>query len=66
MNIQTLLRLAAALAAALAPSLGAAALPLLSEVFYDAAGADDGRSFVEIHAAPGTPLDGLIVAHGHG
>jgi uncharacterized protein len=40
---------------------GAVALPLLSEVFYDASGSDDGLSFVEIYAAPGTLLDGLIV-----
>jgi len=40
---------------------GAGALPLLSEVFYDASGSDDGLSFVEIYAAPGTVLDGLIV-----
>jgi hypothetical protein len=37
----------------------AAALPLLSEVFYDAVGSDDGRSFVELWGAPGTSLDGL-------
>jgi hypothetical protein len=39
----------------------AAALPLLSEAFYDAVGSDDGLSFVEIHAAPGTVLDGWAV-----
>lgn len=39
----------------------AAALPLLSEAFYDAVGSDDGLSFVEIHAAPGTVLDGWSV-----
>lgn len=38
-----------------------AALPLLSEAFYDAVGSDDGLSFVEIHAAPGTVLDGWTV-----
>ena len=28
----------------------ARALPILSEVFYDAAGSDNGKSFVEIYA----------------
>jgi uncharacterized protein len=45
----------------LAAPVGVGALPLLSEVFYDASGSDDGLSFVEIYAAPGTVLDGLIV-----
>ncbi len=52
----------AALAAALllgASQAGAA--PLLSEVFYDATGSDDGLSFVEIWGAPGTSLDGLTL-----
>lgn len=39
----------------------ATALPILSEVFYDAIGSDAGRSFVEIYGAPGTVLDGLTV-----
>jgi len=53
------LPLAAALAAAvLGAAQPAAALPLLSEVFYDAVGSDDGQSFVEIHGMPGTVLDG--------
>jgi hypothetical protein len=39
----------------------AGALPLLSEVFYDAVGADDGQSFVELYGAPGTGLDGLVI-----
>lgn len=39
----------------------ASALPLISEVFYDAVGADDGQSFVEISGAPGTILDGFVV-----
>ncbi len=37
----------------------ARALPFLSEVFYDAVGSDNGKSFVEIYAAPGTILDGF-------
>jgi hypothetical protein len=39
----------------------ATALPLLSEVFYDAVGSDDGFVFVEIHGEAGTNLDGLTV-----
>jgi hypothetical protein len=34
---------------------------LLSEVFYDAAGSDNGKSFVEIFAAPGSALDGFFL-----
>ena len=37
----------------------AASLPLISEVFYDQAGSDDGHSFVELYGPPGTALDGL-------
>ncbi len=39
----------------------ATALPLISEVFYDAVGSDDGLSFVELYGAPGTVLDGYTV-----
>jgi hypothetical protein len=39
----------------------ASALPVLSEVFYDAVGSDDGFVFVEIHGEAGTNLDGLTV-----
>jgi hypothetical protein len=39
----------------------AAALPVLSEVFYDAVGSDNGFVFVEIHGEAGTNLDGLTV-----
>ena len=45
---------------ALAPST-AQALPVISEVFYDATGSDDGRSFVELYGAPGTLLDGMRI-----
>ncbi len=38
---------------------GAAALPTISEVFYDARGSDDGHSFVELYGEPGTDLDGF-------
>ena len=39
----------------------ASALPLISEVLYDAVGSDNARSFVEIYAPPGTSLDGLVL-----
>jgi len=39
----------------------AAALPLLSEVYYDAPGSDDGQLFVEISGTPGESLEGLVV-----
>ena len=38
------------------PALG---LPLISEVLYDAAGSDNGKSFVELFGAPGSALDGF-------
>ncbi|MCP3984942.1 MAG: lamin tail domain-containing protein [bacterium] len=38
-----------------------AALPLLSEVFYDASGSDDGFVFVEISGQPGALLTGFSV-----
>ncbi|MEE2665448.1 MAG: hypothetical protein VX681_15130 [Myxococcota bacterium] len=37
------------------------ALPVISEVFYDASGSDDGHSFVELFAAAGSVLDGLTL-----
>jgi hypothetical protein len=54
------LRVAAMLAVWLNP-LAATSLPILSEVFYDATGSDDGLSFVELHGTPGASLDGLFV-----
>ena len=39
----------------------AGAAPLLSEVFYDASGSDDGLGFVELWGTPGTSLDGLVI-----
>jgi hypothetical protein len=51
-----------ATAGALVAGAGAArAVPLISEVFYDAVGSDDGQSFVELYGTPGTPLDGLLL-----
>ena len=54
-------RCALALVAALATGapLPAAAAPLLSELFYDAVGSDNGLSLVELYGAPGSALDGL-------
>lgn len=37
------------------------ALPVLSEVFYDAEGADNGQGFVEIFGAPGTDVEGFTL-----
>lgn len=54
------LRAAFAAALLLGASQGSAA-PLLSEVFYDAVGIDDGLSFVELWGAPGTSLTGLTI-----
>ena len=55
------LRLAAVLAGSLLVPAMAAALPLLSEVYYDAVGSDDGLSFVELYGLPGTLLDGMTL-----
>ncbi len=54
--------LAAALLATATLAAGSArAVPLISEVFYDAVGSDDGQSFVELYGIPGTVLDGLLL-----
>lgn len=39
----------------------AAALPLISEVLYDAVGSDTGQSFVEIYGTSGTDLTGFTI-----
>ena len=44
----------------LAPQ-AARAVPLISEVFYDAAGTDNGLLFVELYGNPGSELDGLFL-----
>jgi hypothetical protein len=44
----------------------ALALPVISEVFYDAVGSDDGFSFVELYGQPGTSLAGLFVDNVNG
>jgi hypothetical protein len=40
---------------------GASAATLISEVFYDAVGSDNGLSFVELYGDPGSSLDGLFL-----
>ncbi|MBW2271989.1 MAG: hypothetical protein JRG96_01860 [Deltaproteobacteria bacterium] len=39
----------------------ATATPLISELFYDAVGSDNGQSFVEIYGQPGSDLTGLTL-----
>ena len=39
----------------------ATAFPLISEVFYDAVGSDNGVTFVELYGAPGNSLEGLFL-----
>ena len=61
---RTLERRAAAcvlLLAALAVASPMRSAPILSELLYDASGADDGRVFVEITGDPGEALSGLVV-----
>ena len=53
-------RLTVTLLLALAPQ-AAGAAPLISEVFYDAAGSDNGLVFVELYGAPGASLSGLFL-----
>lgn len=48
-------------AAGLLAGRAARALPLISEVLYDAAGADDGALFVELYGAPGSSLEGWTI-----
>lgn len=37
------------------------AAPVISELFYDASGSDDGLVFVELFGKPGERLDGLVL-----
>jgi len=53
-------QLAVTLLLAFAPH-GAGATTLISEVFYDAVGSDNGLSFVELYGTPGSSLDGLVL-----
>ena len=54
-------RLAVGVAVMLLAPLAANALPILSEVYYDAVGSDDTLVFVELYGAPGTDLSGLVL-----
>jgi len=47
--------------ATLLAAVSAQALPILSEVYYDAPGSDDGQSFVELLGSPGTSLEGYVL-----
>jgi hypothetical protein len=58
MRFSTLARAAGLLGLAFAAA-PAGALPVISELFYDAVGSDDGLSFVELYGEPGASLDGL-------
>lgn len=58
---RTAARLAIWAAMLLLPASGASATPLISEVFYDAVGSDDGALFVELSGTPGSVLDGLFL-----
>lgn len=49
------------MAAALATGAVCHASLVISEVFYDATGADNGLAFVELFGAPGTILDGMLL-----
>jgi len=60
MTRSPVLPLALVLGAALVAA-PARALPLLSEVLYDASGSDGGKVFVELFGAPGTSLDGVVL-----
>jgi hypothetical protein len=42
-------------------ALPACALPVISEIYYDAPGSDDGQVFVELAGTPGTSLEGLVL-----
>jgi hypothetical protein len=39
----------------------AEALPILSEIYYDAPGLDDGQTFIELAGLPGFSLDGFVL-----
>ncbi|HEY8154978.1 MAG TPA: hypothetical protein VII72_12705, partial [Myxococcota bacterium] len=58
-------RAAALLVLALLPA-RALAMPVISEVFYDAVGSDDGLSFVELYGTPGMSLAGLVIDNVNG
>jgi hypothetical protein len=61
MNIRQISRMGLEIAAILLVATTTQAQPILSEVYYDAPGSDDGQSFVELYGLPGTSLDGFVI-----
>lgn len=61
MKIKRISRLGFEIGVALLAAVSAQALPLLSELYYDAPGSDDGLSFVELAGSPGTSLEGYVL-----
>jgi len=53
--------LALALLAGVIPASAATAVPLISEIYYDAIGSDNGQVFVELYGEPGSSVDGLFI-----
>ncbi len=51
----------AAMIGAISCATVASAVPLISEVFYDAVGADNGQTFVEIYGEPFSSVEGLFL-----
>ena len=61
MNRSAVVFLTLTLTASAVTAVPASALPLISEVFYDALGGDDAQSFVELYGEPGSSVDGLTL-----
>jgi hypothetical protein len=61
MNIRHISRLGFEIGVTVLVAMSAQALPLLSEVYYDAPGSDDGLSFVELVGSPGASLEGYVL-----
>ncbi len=59
--VGVLLRAVLGLVLPLAVASTASATPIISELFYDASGSDDGKSFVELFGEPGSVLDGMVL-----
>lgn len=59
-SIAPLLSIAATIGASLLATV-AGAVPLISEIYYDAVGTDNGQTFVEIYGEPGSLADGLFL-----
>jgi len=61
MSIRRLARLGFRIGLVMLLATTAQALPILSEVYYDAPGADDGQIFVELAGVAGTSLAGFVL-----